>query len=98
GEHRLELRRVDVLAARDQHVLLPVVDVEVALGVPMADVAGAEPSALGEGRRGGRGIAPVAGAEVRPAKPDLAPLAGGDVGPGGGAPPRAAVGRARPRR
>ena len=47
----LDLGRVDVLSAGDEHVLHPVDDVEVALVVDDRDVAGAQP-AVGERRRG----------------------------------------------
>ena len=55
-ERGLDLGRVDVLAAADDHVLEAVDDVEVAVVVEPADVAGVEP-AVGEGVGGrlGRG-------------------------------------------
>ena len=43
-EHLLDLARVDVVAAADDHVLLAVDDVEVAVLVLAADVAGGEPA------------------------------------------------------
>ena len=53
GEYPLDLDRVDVLATRDDHVLEPVLDEDVAAVVDAADVAGAEPAVLGD-RLGGR--------------------------------------------
>jgi hypothetical protein len=44
GEHLLDLDRVDVLAARDDHVLDPVGEEEVALLVDVAAVAGPQPA------------------------------------------------------
>ena len=46
-ERGFDLGRVDVLAAADDDVLQPVDDVEVAVGVEAAEVAGVEP-AVGE--------------------------------------------------
>jgi hypothetical protein len=70
-EDVLDLGRVDVLAARDDHVLRPADDPVVALVVARRDVAGEEP-AVGEG--GGRRlrVPPVAGEDVRPLDEQLA--------------------------
>ena len=73
-EHPLDLGAGDVLAAGDDHVLEPIDDVDVAVVVLHADVAGVEPAA-GERRRRGLGIAPVALEHLRAAEDDLAPLA-----------------------
>ena len=78
GEDGFELGGIDVLAARDHDVLLAVVDVVEAVGVLVADVAGAQP-AVGEGVGGRLGIAPVAGHQIGAAEPDLARLALGHV-------------------
>ena len=43
-EHVLDLERVDVLAARDDHVVEPAVEPEVAVLVEPADVAGVVPA------------------------------------------------------
>ena len=43
-QHALDLGRIDVLATGDDHVLLAVVDVEIAVGVARADVAGVVPA------------------------------------------------------
>ena len=43
-EHVLDLHRVDVLAARDDHVVDPAVDPEIAVGVEMPGVAGVVPA------------------------------------------------------
>ena len=45
GQHVLDLDAVHVLAGPDDHVLGPVDEVEVAVGVEVADVAAAEPAA-----------------------------------------------------
>ena len=45
-QHVLHLGGIDVLAPGHDHVLDPVVDVEVAVGVEVADVAGTEPPVL----------------------------------------------------
>src|SRR6516225_9472392 len=42
-DHPLDLRRVDVLAARDDEVLLAVAHEEIAVGIDAADIAGEEP-------------------------------------------------------
>src|SRR5690606_33998864 len=55
----LDLGGVDVLPARDDHVLDPVVHVEVAVLVQVADVAGPEPVVLGQGGLGRLGQVPV---------------------------------------
>jgi len=66
----LDLGRVDVLAAGDDQVVAPVDDVEVALRVEAAEVAGPQPGALLAGR-----LVDVTGADRRPAGQDLADLA-----------------------
>ena len=76
----LDLARGDVLAARLDHVLLAVDDVEVALVVEDAEVAGVQPAVAERlGRLGG--VVPVAEHRLRRAVHDLADLAG--AGPGG---------------
>src|SRR4029450_3442633 len=69
-----DLGGIDVLAARHDHVLHAVVDVEVALVVEVARVAGEEPVAL-EGAPGGVGKVPVAAHDLPRAHGDLADLA-----------------------
>src|SRR5690606_10294344 len=44
-DHALDLRRGDILAAADDHVLLAIGDVKESLLVEIADVAGSEPVA-----------------------------------------------------
>jgi hypothetical protein len=58
-ERLLDLQRGDVLAARDDHVLRPVLDLDVAVGVPDGQVAGVEPAA-GERGVGGARVLEVA--------------------------------------
>ena len=72
-ERVLEILRRDVLAAgRDDQVLLPVGDLQVAVLVDLADVPGAEPAVVGE-RGGGRlRILVVAGEDGVAADEDLA--------------------------
>ena len=71
-EHLLDLARVDVVAAADDHVLLAVDDVEVAVVVDAPDVAGAEPAVGVDRGRRRVGTAPVALHHVVPADGDLA--------------------------
>ena len=59
-EHVLDLGRMDVLAARDDHVVEPAVDPEVAVRVEVPGVAGVVP-AVAERLRVGVGPVPVAG-------------------------------------
>src|SRR2546426_354083 len=70
-QHALDLGARDVLAARHDHVLEPVDDVEVAVFVDDADVAGVEPAARERGASR-VGVAPVALEHLRPAQYDLA--------------------------
>ncbi len=73
-----DLGRVDVLAAADDHVLDAVGDVDVAVGIHVAAIAGAQPAVLGD-RRGGRlRLAPVAAHQLFAADPDLARDTGRD--------------------
>ena len=72
----LDLGAVDVLAAGDDHVLGPVDEVQVAVGVEVADVAGAVPLAVEHGLGRLLGLVPVPGHHVRALDHDLADLAG----------------------
>src|SRR5712692_4709610 len=45
-QHRLDLRRIDVYAARDDHVDAAVADVVVAFRVPVGDVADREEAVM----------------------------------------------------
>src|SRR3546814_15310537 len=56
-EHILHLRRRDILAAADDHVLDPVLDEDEALGVDIAAVAGQQAGGA-ERLGGGLGLAP----------------------------------------
>ncbi len=78
----LDHPRVDVEPARDDHVLDPVGDVEVALGVDVSGVAGVQP-AFAEGFGGGVGSMPVAAHQLRAARGDFADLPGGQWCSGG---------------
>src|ERR1043165_7797125 len=71
----LDLRRIDVHAAADEHVLGAAGDEEEAVVVAPRQIAGAEEAVLAEGlaRRGL--VVPVALGDVRPADPHLADLA-----------------------
>src|SRR3546814_11582764 len=50
GEHILDLDRIDILAARDEHLLPAAGDVGEAIGVAAGKVARAEPAVGGESR------------------------------------------------
>ena len=80
--HPLDLGRVGVEAADDEHVLLAVGDVDVAVGVHHGDVAGVEPS-LGIDRLGRllRLVEVAGGHDVAPHQ-ELALGAPGHLGPG----------------
>src|SRR4051812_17319623 len=69
-----DLRGGDVLAAGYDHVLLAIGQIEKAVRVKIADIAGAEPVAE-EGRRGFLWVFPVALRDLRPAQADFAILA-----------------------
>ena len=71
-EHLLDLARVHVEPAAQDHVLRAVHDVVVARGIAPGEVAGAEPAVLGDGLGGGLRLAPVALHHVLPADPHLA--------------------------
>ena len=75
----LDLGRVHVLAAGHDHVLHPVVQVEVAVLGEVAGVARSEPAVLGDrlGRLGG--VVPVAHHHLDALDPHLADLPGPDV-------------------
>src|SRR4051812_42856938 len=78
GEDALHLDRVDVLPTGDDHVLDPVGDVDVAVVVHVAAVAGVHPAAAQ--RLGGLlGPVPVAEHHVAAADDDLADLAAGQL-------------------
>ena len=70
----LRLRRADVLAAADDHVLEPAVDLQPTVGVEVAGVARVEPAAA-ERTFGGRVVAPVAAHQLRAAHQHLAAAA-----------------------
>ena len=70
-DRRLDLDRVDVLAAADDHVLRAVDDVDEAVLVDARDVAGVQP-ALGEGLGRLLGPVPVPAHDVGPLYPQLA--------------------------
>ncbi len=75
-EHALDLGRVDVLAARYDHVLHPVVDVEEAVGIEIAGVAGVEPT-VADALRIGLVALPVPLHHQRAADQDLPDFVGG---------------------
>jgi hypothetical protein len=73
-EDVLDLARPDLVARDVDHVLDPVDQVEPALAVAHADVAGVQPAVL-DRRRGLLGSVPVTGTDAGPAGEDLADLA-----------------------
>ena len=81
-QHVLDVARIDVEAAANDEVLDAVNDVEVAVVIEVADVAGVQP-AVTHRRRGRLRTVPVAGHEHRSADADLAVLAGRQPGPVG---------------
>src|SRR5436305_6356661 len=74
-QHFLDLARVDVRAARDDHVLGAILQREVAVRVEHADIAGVQPAGA-ERLRGRLGILPVARHHHVATADDLAGLAG----------------------
>ena len=72
----LDLRRVDVHPAGDEHVFGAARDIEEPVGVAPRHVAGVEPAVGVACRRGRVGVFPVAGRDVRPAKAKLTHLIG----------------------
>src|SRR5690554_5119633 len=72
AQGRLDLRRVAVEAADDEHVLEPAGDAQVALLVQAADVAGVQPALLIKGAAGGLGVAEIALHQVEATQADLA--------------------------
>ena len=71
-EHRLHFGGVDVLPAGDDHVLDPIDDVDKAVVVRVANVAGVEPPFCVDRFGGGVGSIPVSGHDVGAARADLA--------------------------
>ena len=71
----LDLLRVDVLPAPDDHVLHPVDEHEVAVAVEVADIAGVQPAVVQRRVRLGRAVE-VAAHDVGTAHEDLAGAAG----------------------
>ncbi len=64
-QNLLDLGRVDVESTRDNDFLLPVDDLEPALGIHPRDVAGEDPAILGQRPLGGLRVLPVAGEHLR---------------------------------
>ena len=76
GDHIFQFAREDVETAADDHVLLPVDDVKIAVGIEAAHVARVQPTAC-KCDGGFLGPLPVASHHMRPAHTDLADIAGG---------------------
>src|SRR4051794_39627614 len=74
-QHFLDLARIDVGAARYDHVLGAVLQCEIAVGVEDADIAGVQPAAA-QGLRSRVGVFPVARHHHVPLADDLADFAG----------------------
>ena len=81
GQRGLDLGRVHVVAAADEHLLGPPGEAHQAVGLDAGQVAGPQPAVGGDGRRGGLGVAPVARHLGGGAQPQLAHLAGRDLAP-----------------
>ena len=79
GEHGLDLGRIDVLAARDEHVLDAVGDVVEAVGVAPGEVARVQPAVAVMAARGRLRVVEVAGRHAGAAEQEVAQLAVGDV-------------------
>src|SRR3954451_7608102 len=75
GQDTLDLGRIDVLAAADDHVLDAVRDVEIAVAVNVAAVPRAQPAVGRDRRRGFHRLAPVAAHDLLAAHAHLAALA-----------------------
>src|SRR5439155_26530430 len=71
-EDGLDLGRIDVLAARDEHVLEAALDPVAAVLSHLRDVAGAQPAVGGEGLPRRRLVSPVAREDVRALAEQLA--------------------------
>src|ERR1035437_2909274 len=56
----LHLGRVDVLPARDDHVLEAIMEEEVSISVQPAGIPGPEPAVFRQYRGGGPGLVPIA--------------------------------------
>jgi hypothetical protein len=74
-QHQLDLARVDVLAASDDHLCESALDPAVAPVVHAAEVAGVQPALRVDGPRGGFRVVEVSGRDVVSAGADLAGLA-----------------------
>ncbi len=74
-QYFLDLARIDVTAAADDHVLGPVAQGQKAILVKAADVAGVQP-ATAQGLVAGRGVLPITLHDAVAAGNDLADLAG----------------------
>src|SRR5437868_1457137 len=79
----LELARVDVLAAADDHVLQPALDRAVAAAIHRAEIAGMQPALGIDGGGGRRVVLEVAVHDMVAARADLADLADRDGLAGG---------------
>src|SRR5262245_66594858 len=76
-EHRLHLRRIDVLATGDDNVLDAIENEEEAVGIAIADVSGPE-IAVSKGPRRFLAILPVAACDILTARDQFAGFAGRD--------------------
>src|SRR3984957_7168058 len=86
GHGLLDLGRVDVLPAGDDHVLDPVRDEQEAAVVHVPDVAAAQPARRGDRRRGVLRPVQVAHHPLGRTEPELARLPGRDIAPSGRGP------------
>ncbi len=80
-EDVLDLSRIGVEAADDEHVLAAADDLEIARRVDEADVTRAEPARRGEGLGRGLGVIEIPGHDAAAAQHHFARLAGWDLAP-----------------
>ena len=80
-EDVLDLGRIGVEAADDEHVLAAADDLEIARRVDEADVTRAEPARRGEGLGRGLGVIEIPGHDAAAAEHHFARLAGWDLAP-----------------
>ena len=74
-QHQLDFLGIDVVAARNDQILAPAHDADIAVGVDLAQIAGDEKPVVAQFGGGFLGHLPIALEHVRPAHLDHADLA-----------------------